>query len=127
MSAGSLRGVLIAESLRVGASLSGVTLRVDNVSRIPAPAGDPPGGPPTWTMISFEADGGDAHRLCELLAAALDTGHGWYASFSDDEKMFVVFAGRQFSYILGDLAAKATVEGYARSVGVPDSQLDWEG
>ena len=42
-------------------------------------------------------------------------------------KMFVVFAGRQFSYILGDLAAKATVEGYARSVGVPDSQLDWEG
>jgi hypothetical protein len=41
--------------------------------------------------------------------------------------MFVVFAGRRFSYILGDLAAKATIEVYARSVGVPDSQLDCEG
>jgi hypothetical protein len=40
--------------------------------------------------------------------------------------MFVVFAGREFCYRLGDVAAKGIVEDYARSVGVPDSQLDWE-
>ena len=40
--------------------------------------------------------------------------------------MFVVFGGRRFRYALGDEAAKAEAERYARSIGVPESQIDWE-
>jgi len=37
----------------------------------------------------------------------------------------VVFAGRVFRYRNGDVAGRAEVADYARSVGVPEHQLDW--
>ncbi len=39
--------------------------------------------------------------------------------------MIVVFHGRVFKYPTGDSTRRAEVEGYARSVGVPEAQLDW--
>ena len=40
--------------------------------------------------------------------------------------MYVVFARRVFRYPLGVAARREEVEAYARSLGVPESQLDWE-
>jgi len=120
-----VRGVLITESLRVGASVTGVPLQAKSIIRFPSPP-DPFGGPPTWTFLVFEAARSDAERLSEAFAAAIDADLPWYASFRSDEEMFVVFAGRQFHYRIGDAAARAEVEDHARSLGVPDSQLDWE-
>jgi hypothetical protein len=37
----------------------------------------------------------------------------------------VVFSGRIFRYRRGDRSERAKVEAYARSIGVPDEQLDW--
>jgi hypothetical protein len=120
-----LRGVLIGESIRLGASLRGVNLHVSAVTRFEAPE-EPNPGPPWWTFIEFEADNADAERLSAALADCLDVALPWYASFKSETEMFVVFAGRQFRYPLADGAARSTVEDYARSVGVPQSQLDWE-
>ena len=39
--------------------------------------------------------------------------------------MFVVFSGRIFRYRRGDETERAKVADYARSVGVPEQQLDW--
>jgi hypothetical protein len=43
---------------------------------------------------------------------------------SEDEA-FVVFADRVFRYPRGDTERRAEAEEYGRSVGVPESQLDW--
>ena len=58
------------------------------------------------------------------LAGALDA-FGWYVDFHTAEESFVVLAGRVWRYRTGDAAARAEVEAYARSRGVPDAQLDW--
>jgi hypothetical protein len=117
--------VLITESVRLGGRIDHITLRVRTITRFAAPP-DPVGGPPTWTFLEFEADAQDADRLAFAFENALDGTLGWYASFRTDDEMFVVFARRHFRYQVGDAAGKAEAEAYARSIGVPDSQLDWE-
>ncbi len=99
-------------------------LNVFAVTRFAAPD-VPTGGPPCWTFIEFEAGEETADVLSGRLADCLDAALPWYASFSD-ATMFVVFAGREFRYPLGDDRARLRVEDYARTVGVPEPQLDWE-
>ena len=55
---------------------------------------------------------------------ALERTGGWYCDFRNDTETFVVFAGRTFHY-RGDEPGRAAVAEYARSVGVPEEQLDW--
>ena len=55
---------------------------------------------------------------------ALEPG-GWYCDFRNDTETFVVFAGRTFRYARWRRARSRPVAEYARSVGVPEEQLDW--
>jgi hypothetical protein len=73
----------------------------------------------------FEAADSDADRLADVLSDALDIAGGWYADFHSDADVTVVFSGRVFRYRRGDKGERAKVEEYARSVGVPEAQLDW--
>ena len=117
-------GTLIAESLRPSAPLEGVTLAVRRIFR--EDAGEPLAGQPrTWTFIEFQAAAGDAERLANVLSRALDEQLGWYCDFRSPTDTYVVFAGRVFRYRRGDAAGRAEAEAHARSVGVPESQLDW--
>ena len=125
MDPGVVRGVLIVESLRVGTSVAGVPLRVSAVTKFVAPP-EPVGGSPTWTFLEFEADLEHVDALSSAFERALDDALPWYASFKSTSEMFVVFPGRQFRYRLGDAAGKAEAESFARSIGVPESQIDWE-
>jgi hypothetical protein len=115
---------LIAESLRVGASLDGVALNVTRISRAEAGVTEV-GQPLVWTFVDFETPDAEADRLATALSYALDEELGWYCDFRSPTETFVVFAGRVFSYPRGDQAERSDVEAYARSVGVPESQLDW--
>ena len=117
-------GVLIAESLRADARLGGVTLTVRRITR--EHAGDPRAGQPrTWTFIEFVAAAVDAERLANTLSRALDDRLGWYCDFRSATETFVVFSRRVFRYPRGDTNRRAQAEAHARSVGVPESQLDW--
>jgi hypothetical protein len=117
-------GVLIAESLRTGAGLEGVTLTVRRITR--ENAGDSRAGQPrTWTFIEFVAAAGDAERLANTLSGALDERLGWYCDFRSATETYVVFSQRVFRYPRGDAAGRDEAEAHARSVGVPESQLDW--
>ena len=117
-------GTLIAESLRPGARLDGVTLTVGRIFR--ENAGDPVAGQPrTWTFIEFVAAAGDADHLATTLSRALDERLGWYCDFRSQTETFVVFSARVFRYPRGDTARRAEAEAHARSIGVPESQLDW--
>jgi hypothetical protein len=120
-------GTLIAESLRVGATLE-VSLTVRRVERVePTDISDvqrEAGIPSRWTLLHFEVADADAERLAAALADGLDD-VGWYADFHTDAETFVVFAGRVFRYAKGDRECRAEAEAHARACGVPEPQIDW--
>lgn len=117
-----IRGAIVAESLRLGAVVEDVPLVVRKLERVDAGLKEQPR---QWTLVWFEADDDDAGRLAEALADALEARGGWYADFHSDTEVTVVFSGRIFRYRQGDQSERVRVEEYARSVGVPDEQLDW--
>jgi hypothetical protein len=123
-----LKGTIIGESLVPGARIEGLVLRVSRIRR-----GGPAelsaaqlaaGIPRTWTLIEFEADETEADRLTGLLSASLDTG-GWYVDFHSPTTTYVVFKGRVFGYRRGDRRGRNEVIAHGRTLGIPDSQLDW--
>jgi hypothetical protein len=85
--------------MRVGSTIDGVPLRVTKISR---------------------AELGDVDALSRVLASE----GGWYCDFRTDSETFVVFANRVFCYPRGDPAGRAEAAAYARSVGVPEPQLE---
>jgi len=119
-----ITGVVIAESLQSGARLEGVTLTVRRIAR--DDAGDTDAGQPlTWTFIECEAPLDEALELAAALSRALDKRIGWYCDFRSPTETFVVFAERVFRYPRGDKGERSKAEAHARSMGVPESQLDW--
>ena len=119
-----IEGVLIAESLRTGTRLEDVALTVRAIAR--ADDGDTDAGQPlTWTFIEFEAPLEEAERLAAALSRSLDQSLGWYCDFRSPTETFVVFAERVFRYPRGDKGERSKAEAHARSMGVPESQLDW--
>ncbi|MEU0110712.1 MULTISPECIES: hypothetical protein [unclassified Streptomyces] len=125
-----LEGVLIAESLRLGAELAGVPLRVTRITRVEvedAAAGQPR----QWTLLDFAAEEADAGTLAERLAACLSPTGGWYVNYNTAAEAFVVFAGRVFRYPRGQdprgrAEGRRQARAHARSLGIPEGQLDWQ-
>jgi hypothetical protein len=120
-------GTIIAESLRVGATLAGFSLTVSDIERL-APADissqqRQAGIPAQWTLLRFELPDSEADRLASALASALE--RGWYVDFHTATETFVVFARRIFRYRSGDRTGRAEAEAYARTLSIPDPQLDW--
>ena len=120
----TISGTLIAESMRVGASVANLPMRVVKISR--EDAGDVSVGQPSaWTFLAFKMPDEHADALATALGDALSETGGWYCDFRSADETFVVFAGRVFRYRRGDAAARAGAEEFGRSVGVPEAQLDW--
>jgi hypothetical protein len=116
-------GNLLAESLRKDCALDAVPLTVRRILR--ADDGDPSAGQPlTWTFIGFEVPDDRADALASALANALEPGP-WYCDFRSDTETFVVFADRVFRYPRRDQSGREEAEAHARSVGVPEAQIDW--
>lgn len=118
-----LNGVLIAESLQVGAVLADPGFTVAGMRRV-RPEGTTADQPEIWTLIDFAADDGEVDRLAAMFAEVLDP-PGWYVDFRTDAETFVVFAGRVFRYPRGDAAGRAEAQRHGRALGVPEPQLDW--
>jgi hypothetical protein len=120
---GEYRGVLLGESLERGAVID-APLTVHRISR--AAVGDPGAGEPReWTIIEFSIATAQANALVSTLSKTLRAAGGWYCDFHSDAEVVVVFRERVFRYRSGDRPARAEVERYARTMGVPESQLDW--
>jgi len=116
---------LLVEGMRVGACLEGLPLRLLKIERYQMRTATPE-QPPVWTMVKFEFEERDAERVAAALSEVISEEGGWYTDFSLDDETFVIFADRIFRYPRGDRAGRAKVVAYGRSVGVPDTQLDWE-
>jgi hypothetical protein len=115
-------GTLICESLRIGTELEGIPLTVTKISRVHVED-----EPQPWTLIYFEVAAAGTANLATVLSRVLEPAAGWYCDFRSDDEVFVVFAERVFRYRRGDRTARSAVEDYARSLGVPEAQLDWPG
>ena len=79
--------------------------------------------PKRWMAISFEGESGRADEIAEAMSQAMKP--KWYANFSTETHVYVVFEDRVFKYAKGDAKARAEAQAYAISVGVPESQVDW--
>ncbi|MFD7919687.1 hypothetical protein ACFV3R_10720 [Streptomyces sp. NPDC059740] len=120
-----LEGVLIAESLRLGAELVGVPLHITKIARVEvhnAVAEQPQ----QWTLLDFAAEETDAEPLAGQLAACLAPTGGWYVNYNTTTEAFVIFADRIFRYPRKQVEGRQQAQDYARSIGVPESQLDWQ-
>jgi hypothetical protein len=103
-------------------ALDAVPLTVRRVWR--ADAGDPSAGQPlTWTLLEFEIPDDRVEALASALTDALQP--GWYCDFRSETETFVVFADRAFRYPRRDESGRKQAEDHARSVGVPEAQIDW--
>jgi hypothetical protein len=118
-------GYILVEGMRVGACLEGLPLGLLKIERYQMRTATPE-QPPVWTMVKFEFEERDAERVAAALSEVISEEGGWYTDFSLDDETFVIFADRIFRYPRGDRAGRADVAAYGRSVGVPDTQLDWE-
>jgi hypothetical protein len=118
-----LTGYIIAESLRPGSGLDGFPLTLTRIDRYPVENATAD-QPSVWTMIGFEFPEDEAERLASALADVLDE-PGWYTNLELDGNKVVIFPHRIVRYRRGDQAARAEAEAYARSLGIPDAQLDW--
>ncbi len=83
------------------------------------------GQPRDWTFIEFSLPADAVEPFALALSRALRKEGGWYCDFHSDSEVVVVFCDRIFRYPKGDRNRREAVEDYARSVGVPEAQLDW--
>ncbi len=120
-----MKGTLLAESLRIGVSIEIAGLMVTRLTRVDMTGSATSDQPDVWTLLEFEAEDDVADPLTDALARSLLAEGGWYADFTIGDQHVVVFADRIFRYRRGDQDARAEAEGYGRSVGVPQHQLDW--
>jgi hypothetical protein len=80
--------------------------------------------PRVWTAISFEVDDVQADEVINELSHSLKT-PGWYIDARQADRVIVIFPNQVFKYSRGDQASKADAQGYACSIGIPTSQIDW--
>jgi len=115
-------GTLVAESLAPTAVIEiGLTLRRLHRITVQDPAD---GQPAIWTLIDFTCPADDVDPFAEQLAAGLAAGP-WYLDMATDTTKYVIFAGKTYAFPRGDAAGNQEAVEYARSVGVPEAQLDW--
>jgi hypothetical protein len=118
-------GYILAESMRPSARLEGLPLTLAKIERY-AVASATPDQPAVWTTVEFEFAEEASERVANALAEVIDEHGGWYSHFNVGGETFVIYARRIFRYPSGDAAKRAEAVAYGRSVGVPDSQLDWD-
>lgn len=80
--------------------------------------------PKIWTAIYFEGNGDQADVVSEKLSQSLKP--RWYINISIQNDAYVIFPNKVFKYTKGDIQKRAEAIKYGKSLGIPESQLDWE-
>ncbi len=119
------RTYIITEGMRPGSSLSELHATLLRVERAEASNAESD-QPKVWTIVTFDS-ALEPDRLAAKLSEVLDSNpRSWYSHFQAGTETYVVLPGRVFHYPVGDRARKAEAQEYARSVGVPSTQVDWD-
>lgn len=120
-----IRAYIIGESMRPGTSLADLNATMVSVDRHKV-SNAAPNQPKVWTTVTFETTL-EPDKLASRFSEILDDQPTvWYTHFRAGEEMFVVFPGKVLRYRAGDTAGKTHAQEYARSIGVPGRQIDWD-
>jgi hypothetical protein len=114
-------GLLLKESLLDDRVLDLLSVTKTEVWQVENPS---PLQPARWTALTFECDQAQAEVIAQALSRAIKP-RGWYINASSGDQVYVIFPGRVFRYARGDLGARAEAQAYARTLDVPERQLDW--
>lgn len=115
-------GLLIKESLKDISVLTLVKITKQEMWNVGNATDDQP---KVWHALWFEGPNESANEIAEALAQNLKSDQAWYTNFTADKIVYVIFPGKVFSYSKGDQTGRIKVETYAKSIGIPASQLDW--
>ena len=118
-------GTLLPESLRLNAALDGAPLTVTKITRVGPLTGLAAGQPPVWTFVEFEIEDDQVPVFADELARLLEPGVAWYSDLRTATETFVVFCDLVIRYPRGDPSGRRRAEEHARSIGVPEPQIDW--
>jgi hypothetical protein len=119
-----INGAIILESLREDASIGDMGLAIRELYRF-RPTVTAPGLPAVWSVIEFEGPDSCADQLAQAFTETLNDQQGWYVEFRTAADTFIAFRHKYFRYPRGDEQGRANAQEYGRTVGVPESQLDW--
>jgi hypothetical protein len=120
-----IRAYIIGESMRLGATLTELDAKLVQIDRHPV-GNAVADQPKAWTVVTFET-GLEPEKLAAKFAEILDDKPSrWYTHFRARDEMFVVFPRRSFRYRVGDKTRRSEAQEYARSIGVPGIQVDWD-
>jgi len=78
--------------------------------------------PKVWNAVEFEGEG-EVEEIAEAMSKAMNP--KWYLNISADKEEFVVFLNKVFKYSKEDKEGKKKAQEYARSLNIPESQIDW--
>ena len=81
--------------------------------------------PRIWTAIRFEGDASNADMIAERLSRSLSP-HRWCGRISTGKRVYVVFPDKVYKYRPGDVQSRKAAQEHARSLGIPERQLDWD-
>ncbi len=114
-------GILLKESLKDTKVLTQLQVTQTEIWQVENATGSQPS---TWTALTFEADDQQAEMLADRLSQSLHP-EGWYINASTASDVYVIFPGKVFKYLIGDRARREEAKEHGRTLGIPESQLDW--
>ena len=119
------RAYIIGESMRPDSSLANLRATLVQVARDTV-TNAATNQPKMWTTITFDTALEPEQLAARFSEILNDRPACWYTHFRVGHEMFVIFPHKVMRYPAGDKAGKKDAQDYARSIGVPGSQIDWE-
>jgi len=80
--------------------------------------------PDTWTAVFFSVEDDKLDAVTACFSRTLK--RRWYADITTDDKKYIVFRDKIFSYDRKIASGRKAAADYARSIGIPQSQIDWQ-
>jgi hypothetical protein len=114
------KGTIILESLKSDFLVSKLNITKKETWNV---TNNNPQQPAIWTAISFEnTEDSFPEIISEIQSNLKDF---WYVDVRNRTNTIIIFPTKVFSYKNGDLAMKEKAIVYGKSMGIPESQLDW--
>lgn len=117
-----MRGLILKESLADAGVLNLVHITRKETWQVSNAASYQP---KVWTALTFEANDDQADDIARQLSQALKE-QAWFINASTERHVFIIFPGKVMKYKKGNRTAREKAARYALSIGVPESQLDWD-
>lgn len=82
--------------------------------------------PKYWTALSFTSTQPDLpQRLAEVMIASPIPGESWFVDLKEENTKYIVLRDLVLHYTIGSRAEKEAVCQRLRTLGIPDSQMNW--